>query len=241
MKSRKPFGFVAVLVLLLVSSFAIAQPAEKLIIQPQKAADAIDAGQVAVDDLEAQRKMASSADRLVTATWWQIAIGAVSMAGLLWTLAVTRSAARMQLRAYIVVELYKLDEVKAGEFTTARMNIKNVGSTPAYELSSNIESLVVSLADSTKFAKEKIADELDEALTIAPGRGHGVDSDSRTAVTAGEIADIISGDKIVLVRGTVRYKDVFGKVRRTYFTHLYRGPDPAAMQGGYHPQGNHAD
>lgn len=194
-----------------------------------------------IDDLTAQENMAESAGRLVTATWWQIGIGAVSMLGLLWTLAVTRSGSRMQLRAYVVVMLVKMNEIKSGEKSKALMNVKNVGATPAYELSSAITTDIVSRDDVDRLACIIVDDDVEESLTIAPDQGHGVNSESTVSVTAGELADIQSGDKIILVRGTVRYKDIFKRVRRTHFAHVYSGTDPANLTGSYHPRGNHAD
>lgn len=199
------------------------------------------AAQREIDDLQAQKEMAKAADRLVIATWWQIAIGGVSMAGLLWTLAVTRSSSRMQLRAYIVVNIYKLDPVVAGKPSKVLMNIMNVGSTPAYELSSVIKNNIVSRHDASRLACEKITEKIEEALTISPNQGHGVGSESDELVTAGELADIQSGDKVVLVRGTVRYKDIFKRIRHTHFAHVYTGTDPANLLGAYHPLGNYAD
>lgn len=192
-------------------------------------------------DLVAQQEMAVAADRLVFATWWQIVIGVVSMIGLLWTLGVTRSAARMQLRAYLIVEMVRAQPIAAASHFLSVISVKNVGQTPAYGISCAYKVCVKSVSEIDEYIRAGFDDELDESLTLGPNHSHTVNIESDTNITAGDATDILSEHKVVVVIGVVRYSDVFKRRRTTRFAHIYGGTDLTKPRMGYHPLGNLAD
>jgi len=133
------------------------------------------------DDLVAQRSMAASTEDLVGLTFWQISIGAVGAFLLIGTLllmiqankaaihaaksaeisaeaaqaavAVAQDTAKHELRAYVVVELLKLDRYrnasvlgKKGDWFSIRAQFKNVGKTPALCSKRTLDPLKISRA-----------------------------------------------------------------------------------------------
>lgn len=192
-------------------------------------------------DLVAQQSMARSTARLVTVTWWQIAIGFVSMLGLMWTLAVTRSSARMQLRAYLIVKCTSCSKIEGGSVFRSKLSIQNVGQTPAYGISCNYKVCVKSKSDVDEYISSYSDEELDEALTLGPNDSFGVNIVSENEVTPGEETDILSENKVVVVAGTVRYRDVFKRNRSVRFAVIHGGVDLEAPRIGYHRLGNISD
>lgn len=239
---------------------AAGPPEQKEAPPPLEQSQARDPDYYAVEDLDAQRRMAVGAERLVEFTWWQTVIIAVEAALLVcvlfftaWAaLAATRAAraadkaveltaetAERQLRAYVhpsksVVEL--------GEDGTVAfsVHIENSGQTPAYQMSPWTQITVWAHpleGDLPSLPVDPVRSA--SAVLHAGGRLRTEGKFSRP-VSAEKRAAIASAELAIYVYGHVKYRDVFDKERFTIFRFMYHGPWGGTQDLAVCPEGNDA-
>ena len=194
------------------------------------------------EDLAAQRQAAQAADRSAAAaewmkkpTWIQIGIGLATVAGLFYTLHLTRKSTRiaeeavaetqknnrLELRAYLAVEPLGIKNLIRRDKGIGLVQIRNVGRLPARDVSAIVHMTVCDRDKWMGFAE--VHGEI-SSRTIHPGA-----TMSQGSVDYHPVSDICSGDTHVFVWGQVHYLDGYGIERFTRFCHRYAG---ASYEGG---------
>lgn len=154
-------------------------------------------------------------------TWVAIFTAAlfVSTVGLWWATATSirhaREAVEIQLRAYVVVTHATITGLELGETPTARINLQNVGQTPANRVISWVAMT------SGPYPDAPLIDDPGDVERSPTVLGTGVTYDLTVRLTdplsSAELAELIHGSRAVFVYGQIQYEDVFGKIRETTF------------------------
>ena len=210
---------------------------------PEQAAHAQESEQNAADheaaDLAAQRKAADAADRAAATAerqeipaWVQIWLAIVStiialiaLGFSIWSGYRSDKTARAQLRAYVLLEGIDLAEDEDG-VTVFTANVRNSGQTPALELQYRL----------SVFTPEPDGDAvIDKTLPYATtdiGAGAIHPLRLRWAAFAGENQTaVLIGKTDAWFQGVVRYKDVFGIERFTWFKSRIHGEHHPTLVG----------
>jgi len=140
---------------------------------------------------------------------------------LIATVFVMRRTAERQLRAYIMVDTARIDNLKVGEKPVAHLTFKNSGQTPAREVS---HWCAMGFDTFPHRIPIKSVDE-DEEFNPRPLAPQGVihtRTDERRALNQATMDAIVEGTYAVYVVGQIRYFDAFGVRRETDFM-LYAG------------------
>lgn len=197
-------------------------------------------------DLAAQESMATTSARQAIVAETQAVEMRKQTSFLLWSLfasgaataismaafASTVSTGRRQLRAYVFAEeamvldgaLAKPVARNTVDWPGVHVQIKNTGQTPAKDVSSWAELLVLPLeaehmlkpAAITRQSISNIASHASISKTIRSPR----------KMTDQEKAGVIGGSHAIFLHGWVHYKDTFDRRRSTSFRLKYQGPYP---------------
>ena len=144
---------------------------------------------------------------------------------LIWTLVVTRSTARRQLRAYISVEPKTLNTFGQpnGTFKMAvTIHMKNGGNTPAYKCVHG-GNIVVLTPEKERpfFLQSEDRQRLGEpspSVIHSDQVSEGI-IDGSEIFTKADFDEVAAGKRALFVFGAVEYVDTFGKSQRTEFCH----------------------
>ena len=178
-------------------------------------------------DLCAQWKAADAARDAAKYAFWSLWIGITGTVLLVWTLLETRKAAIREQRAYVRVEPAPSGSIEAGKPVCIPMNAINYGTTPAVDLS--IMSVAVVRPPDWNWSNEPgfdgTADQVRPRATLHPDSPFlfKVEMDGRLPKPIYE--SIMEGRAVVFARGTILYRDVFGKKRKTTFQIEFHGRD----------------
>lgn len=159
----------------------------------------------------------------------------------LWgaTLALVRSGERMaerHSRAFVTIRPEGVEDPVTDERVSVTIGFRNVGQTPAFEVSTAIELIIVD-------EEAEVIPVIDAAalpitlfdMAIAPGEEKFFRIESVARLSAREIKNIKSGKFSLLVRGCVHYFDVADEARRTFLSYRHGAPD---MEVYYDESGN---
>jgi hypothetical protein len=197
-----------------------------------------------------------------SAEWakWQVVFGALGVAGLLVTLLfncfglliafkatrdtetalaiaqsqleVAQDTARQQLRAYLAVRSFVLIDCAPTKAPRVNFIICNDGDTPAYDVA-HIGTMCLTPIDPNR-AKFKLPKIRPHENDLGPGRDLTMGYSFRESLTQAEYDDVVAGRQHIVVRGYIRYYDVFNRLRRlTYRLCLEPGDlsDPEVRLG----------
>ena len=169
-------------------------------------------------------------------TWRLIVVGRDQHSVAIRAIKSSEDSSRREIRAYLSVEIQGMAPVGANQTPTAKISTTNVGQTPAYNVRTAIEVLM--LQDSITAVQVPDGTEMPKVgTTIGPGRGQTTGS-TRYGLLKSAYDEYAAGDLRFAVVGTVIYEDIFGETHHTRFFHLYTHDDPG---GSYHTYGNNAD
>jgi len=176
-------------------------------------------------DLDAQKSMADSAQRMLNLTIWQIVVGGFGLLGLGWTVYYTRQTAnaakdaialatdtaKHQLRAYVAIWGGSIEPRENAEppHVAIHVELQNSGQTPGYTFRSWLHA-VISEPDTDPFFS--VPDLSDRPFSII---GPGIHTNLHQSViaTKEEIADLYTRKKRLYLWGRVEYQDAFGNAQ----------------------------
>lgn len=124
------------------------------------------------------------------------------------------NTARRQLRAYVGIEHVTLRKVAAGQKPEITVRLKNFGQTPAYNVVHWMDMAVADIGTTKLVVDRK---EGDDRTIIDPSHGFSVRSTRENNLTVEEAIAIFDDEKRLYFTGRIRYKDAFGRRRKTYF------------------------
>lgn len=149
-----------------------------------------------------------------------IAVGANAKAAET-SVALFKDANARQMRAYLIVSLggvIKQDPATNYRFEV-RMNLQNVGNTPAYKVAHVTRADVLPFPIPTDFQFPTLS-EATVSASVGPHQGFSVTGIASRIYPDDDVAEIATGTKKRLyVYGTIRYEDVFGASHQTNFSH----------------------
>jgi hypothetical protein len=166
------------------------------------------------------------------------------------TLRAIRKSSERQLRAYVLPEsagIYDGTTVTPPQQGRANipgiaMLIKNSGQTPAYNVISWLQLAVVAVRDEYMLTVPPLTQNFPNTLGANGTFSKALWFDRQ--LTAGEIADIVSGVKAIYVYGRIEYRDTFKKKHfsnfRLHYTNADFPPQPNAIVN-FSTAGNDAD
>jgi len=146
---------------------------------------------------------------------------------------IATDTAQRQLRAYVVVGIGVLEGATENGQPTGRVVVQNVGQTPAYQVSTDMEIAVVSEGQNFNVLSP---DDV-KRVHMVIGAGHSVRTSQKAAfsLTAEGLAAVQAGTSAIFISGCTVYEDIFGKTWSTQFCHIYRGAD---LGGAYYEEKN---
>lgn len=158
---------------------------------------------------------------------------------------VAREATARQLRAYLVVEVGKLNVFKVGQKIAARFEIVNMGQTPAYNILqvSGLQVAGEEFPDEEAVFARLSIEEIKirfPATEFVMGRLGGVTKESDEVLSVEEHDSIISGRQRLFVYGNVIYDDIFGECRMTTFCWSFSGAETSSMNAHQYTKYNRA-
>jgi hypothetical protein len=200
------------------------------------------------DELTVSMRSAGAAEAAVDYGGIQLWINILGLLGVFGTVLYARAAwiashrsaetAQRTLehgRAYVVAELQVIEEFAPGKPFKGAIAVRNVGQTPAYNVSTNMAVTIIPDGGSGQIPG------WEEVTRVHLVIGSGLDKrSSRHSVeplTQAQFDSVRAGKSRVLVGGTVVYDDIFGKTWWTQFCHFYTGEQ---LAGTYHTEFNRA-
>ncbi len=154
--------------------------------------------------------------------------------------------AEMQLRAYIRAECAGILEFSPHRVAGA-VRFTNVGNTPAHDVSVLVYPFIVNIPVTSEdqeqiftFIETHPVHELHMSVSANMSHSAPFDFPPDDQFTLW-IPGVHSGETQIAVGGWIRYRDIFGKRRRTNFFHVYGPGAWDAAQGNYHHTGNDSD
>ncbi|MEN5176716.1 hypothetical protein [Brevundimonas diminuta] len=191
------------------------------------------AAEMQAADLRAQQSMAKTARDALVPTWWQVAFGAASTAGLIITLCVTvrslkmsrrtldatREAMAMQraaTRAYLSVKVAQVVGLDIGQKPVVYIDTTNAGVTPAYNVVTKLALRIVPNGANYDRGDEQAVG----STTINAGSSSRSFIMMRDALTDGQLAQVALGSTVpegafLVITGVINYDDVFGQRNET--------------------------
>ena len=138
-------------------------------------------------------------------------------------LAHAQDTAVRQLRAYVLIDTVKIDNVAEGGIPVARVTIKNFGQTPAYNLTNWAIMGLDTFPPSLEEPPPQTSKEMGQT-NIGPGATLLVDSKLTRALTQNEIKGLSGGQLAIFGIGQIRYDDGFNNERVTDYKFFCGGP-----------------
>ena len=178
-------------------------------------------------DLCAQWKAADSAAEAAQYSLWTLLISAIGTGLLVWTLWETRQTSRRELRAYLSIEPFGVNEAENG-LSRVPFEMINNGQTPAYDLRLCGDFLIVE-GDPKEFnpytsgrLSDKTAD-TDHTLGANTKRFSYAYINSETYRP--HLDKIARKEAAIIHYGYVNYTDIFKKSHRTSFAFYHWGDE----------------
>lgn len=128
------------------------------------------------------------------------------------TVETMNATARRELKAYLFIELARVDQLAPNNRAEAKVTFKNYGKTPAYKVKLTLDcGRAASFEDLPK--PERITDDLG---TLGPGAVFTAKSDPDAAPVLSEqdYQALVAGTQTLFVYGEVQYQDTFGDKNR---------------------------
>lgn len=130
--------------------------------------------------------------------------------------------AERQLRAYVLVDKCRIADLEVGKEPTARVEIKNFGQTPAYDLTQTCLIRIEGFPLEKEWILKEPADG-EAAKSILGPQGVLITGSRYGALLSQmQIDALASGHYAMYVFGRIRYSDAFKQDRSTYYT-LFSG------------------
>ncbi|GEM_PF-6723481 len=154
------------------------------------------------------------------------------------------AADQTRLRAYITAEPGRLDDFGVGPDRVGRVRMKNVGQTPAYDVTMRGNTVLIeypNIPDPRFYAAALFAgNSSSNDAVMAPGADR-VGMTSLSAVSDIQ-AELVRSQRLHLVTiGLVTYRDIFGKTHVSRFCYVYPRAEFGEESARFCSSGNDAD
>ena len=159
---------------------------------------------------------------------------------------IARDTARRELRAYVTVEVAKLQTFEVGKRISAQLKINNVGTTPmykAFQISGIGMGPYPYPDEETAWATMTIEDARKNypIKQFYLGRSGNLEKESGFVMSEEDRNAILSGDRRVYIYGSLFYDDIFEQTHRTTFCWYWAGDQTATMTAQQYEKYNDAD
>jgi hypothetical protein len=157
-------------------------------------------------DPEYQERKAAD-ERIAHLMWLGIIVGALQTVALFVTFMVIAFVATRQLRAYVLIEIARVDPIAGHRIPVAHVKIKNFGQTPARKLRANIR---VEFGDYPPLPETDLKISLgDSSRPLAPNDTFSLEKLYTRALDPSEVSAVIANRKAIFVIGKITYDDIF--------------------------------
>ena len=184
-------------------------------------------------ELAVQLDAADAARDAADYAFWGLVIGAISAAGLIWTLWETRQTSIRTQRAYIRIEPSVGGVVQPARRICIPITISNYGMTAARNVAV-ASSAVVRKPDWLweSEAENKLPAGIPQSLALHPGGNVVCKVESDIVLPESAYSAVKFGKAVVFARGIISYEDVFGRKRKTTFQFEFHGQDAGDGSNG---------
>lgn len=136
-----------------------------------------------------------------------------------WQAWVARDTEKRELRAYVFISGGSIDDVRSNNSPAIRLELKNSGQTPAYNLCSGLGARLAPYPLNERMR----APNYQSRGVLPPGVQESMIVDSPRPLTDTERNSLLTGKSALYAYGTTRFKDAFGTywcVDYRYFYHI---------------------